>query len=30
MAEEQKEEVKIVLNKKDKKQLRNNVIKLII
>lgn len=30
MAEEVQEEVKIVLNKADKKQLRNNVIKLII
>ena len=30
MAEQQKEEVKIVLNKKDKKQLRNNVIKFVI
>ena len=30
MAEEQKEEVKIVLNKEDKKQLKNNVIKLVI
>ena len=30
MAEEQKEEVKIVLNKEDKKQLRNNIIKLVI
>ena len=30
MAEEQNEEVKIVLNKSDKKQLRNNIIKLVI
>ena len=30
MAEEQKEEVKIVLNKYDKKQLRWNIIKFVI